>query len=89
MEIFGSQKKLKCEYAAEISVSLADLIANSGNKVGFILFSDNIKDEMLPRKRKEAVDLFENSLSNASLYGGKGDYNNILDNLIKNIIRNS
>lgn len=83
--VFGSQKKLKCEYAAEISVALANLVVSSGNKIGFILFSNKIKEEMRPEKRKDVVNLFGDIVSKASLYGNTVNYDLVLDYLVRDI----
>jgi uncharacterized protein (DUF58 family) len=67
--LFGSTEKLKCEYAAELSAALAHLILGYGDNIGFILFSDKIVTQALPKKGKRQFDIFVGELSNPSNYG--------------------
>jgi uncharacterized protein (DUF58 family) len=68
--LFGSTEKLKCEYAAELSAALAHLILDYGDNIGFILFSDRIVAQALPKKGKRQFDIFVGELSNPLNYGG-------------------
>ena len=43
--VTGSTEKLKCEYVAEIVAALAHLIIISGDKIGFILYNENAKND--------------------------------------------
>ncbi len=80
--VFGSAKKLKCEYAAEICGALANLVVSSGNKFGFIFFNEEIKEVMLPEGGRKQFDIFVDHLSLASNYGGRSNIGNVLDFLI-------
>lgn len=71
--IAGSTDKLKCEYAAEVVVALANLIVASGNKVGFILYSDKVRQVFFPERNQKAFQLLAELLSLSANYGGKSD----------------
>jgi len=77
--VFGSTKKLKCEYAAEIIASLTKLIMDSGNKVGYILFSDRIKEFVKPGRGDRHFNRFMDVLTDASIYGGVSNLRGSLD----------
>ena len=42
--VFGSTKKLKCEYAAEIVGAFSHLIISTGDRAGIVFFADKIKE---------------------------------------------
>jgi uncharacterized protein (DUF58 family) len=71
--IFGSQKKLKCEYSAEMIASLFHVMITSGDKVGYLLLKDKITQPHLPKQGKNHFDLFLHEISNAENYGGASD----------------
>jgi len=77
--LFGSTEKLKCEYAAELSSALGHLILNYGDNIGFILFSDKITAEALPKKGMRQFDAFVSELANPDNYGGPSDIERKLD----------
>ena len=68
--VFGSEQKLKCEYAAELASAFAHLIATSGDRIGFILFSDRVLKYVLPRAGLQQFHFFVSELSNPGIYGG-------------------
>lgn len=80
--VFGSQEKLKCEYAAEMAVALSHLIINSNDKVGFILFSDKIVKTIMPELGLKQFNLFVDFLSSSQMYGGSSKIDEVLDYLI-------
>src|SRR3989344_6225949 len=47
--IFGSGQKLKCEYITELVAAFSKLIMDSSDKVGFFLFSDELKHYIKPK----------------------------------------
>lgn len=71
--VFGSTKKLKCEYAAEMALAFGHLISISRDKLGFVLFSDRIVDVADPRGGMTQFFSFLNSISDASHYGGQSN----------------
>jgi len=52
---FGSQDRLKSELIAEISATLAFSAIRNQDKVGLILFSDNVEHYIPPRKGRQHV----------------------------------
>ena len=42
--VFGSTPKLKCEYATELTAAFSHILVNTNDKIGFILFGDEIKE---------------------------------------------
>ena len=73
--VFGSTKKLKCEYAAEISASLSNLLFEVNDWIGFFMFSDEVKQYVGPKSGKKQFHIFMNNLKEASNYGGKSHLN--------------
>ena len=68
--VLGSHEKLKCEYAAELIGALAHLILNSNDKIGFMFFSDRVKDYVPPKKGLNQLYLLIDILSDPNLYQG-------------------
>lgn len=68
--VFGSQAKLKHEYAAEFTASLAYAMLNAGDSVGAAIFNDDICWKMpLNQGSKQAYTLMH-GLSEPNNYGG-------------------
>ncbi len=80
--LFGSTEKLKCEYAAEVCATLAHLIVNSGDKIGFAFFNDKITEIVPPKPGMRQFSIFVDSLSNPLNYGGVSKINGPLDFLL-------
>lgn len=87
--VFGSTKKLKCEYAAELSAALSHLIINSGDKIGFVLFDDNIKKMVSPKGGLKQFYLFVDNLSNPSNYGGNSNLKSTISYLSNYLSRST
>jgi len=81
--LFGSEEKLKCEYAAEAAAALSHLILNSNDAVGFVFFSEDIIKIVLPKKGMKQFSIFVDELSNPLLYGGNSDVKKALDSLLE------
>ena len=56
--IFGSQEKLKCEYAAEMAAAFSHSLLNVNDKVGFILFNNDLVRVCYPLPGKKQFDIF-------------------------------
>ena len=82
--MFSSSDKLKCEYAAEIVISLSDIIISNNDRAGLLLFNDRVQQYLLPKRGKQTFESFYNILSNPNTYGGGSNLNEALDYLIKN-----
>jgi len=82
--MFGSADKLKCEYAAEIVISLSDLVINNNDRAGLLIFNDRVQQYLLPKRGKQTFEYFYNLLANPDTYGGGSNLNDALDYIIKN-----
>lgn len=87
--VFGSTEKLKCEYVAELSAALAHLILTTGDRIGFVLFNDEIVKMRLPELGVKQFEIFVDYLSNPSTYGRKADLNKVLEVLIESLNRDT
>ncbi len=83
--VFGSTDKLKCEYSSEVVAALTNLILTSRDKVGYVLFGENVKEFVSPQVGKKHFVQFMNVLTNASTYGGGSNLENALDFVLKYI----
>ncbi len=86
--VFGSQEKLKCEYAAELIAAFSHLMIKTGNNVGFILFNDKVFSFSSPSSDKRKYDIFIYELTNPENYKGVYNYSNILND-VNNILGKS
>jgi len=82
--IFGSTEKLKCEYTAEVVLSLAHLILGSNDRLGYILFNDSIKYLAIPRRGMRHFYSFASRLEDPESYGGGSDLKEILEYVASN-----
>jgi len=87
--MLGSVSKLKCEYSAELVVSLTYTILKAGDFVGLALFSDKINKIVFPTSGMKQFQSISDSLSNLSLYGGESNIKKALDFALKNFGQNS
>ncbi|MBR9693035.1 DUF58 domain-containing protein [Candidatus Woesearchaeota archaeon] len=76
--LFTSQKRLKCEYAAELLFNLAAAIADAGDNVGYAIFSDHIIAKQMPGLGREVVYRMVQDLENGKNYGGKSDFKKVM-----------
>jgi uncharacterized protein (DUF58 family) len=83
--LFGSGKKLKAEYAAELVVSLSHLIIGSGDRIGLVMFSDKVVKVLHPSGSKNQFALFTKFLSDPDYYGGGFDLNGALDYILHTV----
>ncbi len=83
--VFGSTEKLKCEYCAELSAALSHLMLGSGDRIGFVLFSDKIVGIRPPQLGTKQFEIFVEYLSNPLNYGGRSNLNDVLDVLAKTL----
>jgi len=71
--VLGSGEKLKNEFVAEISSSLAHLVLVAGDKAGFALYSDRIVSIKKPSAGISQFYSFVKEITNVKNYGGKSD----------------
>jgi uncharacterized protein (DUF58 family) len=83
--VFGSTEKLKCEYSAELTAALAHLILTVGDRVGFVLFNDNVVKMRPPKMGTKPFEILVSILSDPSVYGGKVDLKKVLDGLSESL----
>jgi len=77
--IFGSTQKLKCEYAIETVAAFAHLIVTSGDKIGYVLFGDQVKDYVKPGSGLKQFNRMIADITNTSIYKGMSNLNNVFD----------
>lgn len=83
--LFGSGDKLKAEYAAEIILSLSDLVMSTQDKAGLVMFNDKIVNYIAPKNYKQQFYSMEQMLSDISSYGGGTNYKGVLEFLLQTI----
>ncbi|MBS3073921.1 DUF58 domain-containing protein [Candidatus Pacearchaeota archaeon] len=83
--IFGSSHRLKCEYAAEVAVSLAHLVVTSGDKLGFILPKGRVFELAYPKQGLKRFALFADILKRVETYGGPSRMEEAVDFLLAHL----
>lgn len=83
--LFGSGDKLKAEYAAEFVASMAHLVLGSGDRIGLVMFSNEVVKFLPPARTKNQFALFTKFLSDSSLYGGGFDINKAVNHVLHTI----
>jgi len=68
--VFGSSKKLKCEFVTELVAALSKVIMDINDRVGFIIFSDKIHHFIDPKSGEKHFQFFIDLLSQSETYGG-------------------
>ena len=81
--IFGSTRKLKIRYAAEVLASLSYFIIQSMDRVGLFLFTDKIIKAIPPSGGNEQFYTILKILIDSSIYGGKYDLSHALRFLMR------
>ncbi|MBS3095632.1 DUF58 domain-containing protein [Candidatus Woesearchaeota archaeon] len=76
---FGSGNKLKGEYAAEVALSLAHVILQSGDSVGFCLFADDAKCKYPFVNGPKQFYIFAESITNPRYYNGNFNFKKASD----------
>ena len=80
---FGSQNQLKQEFGAEIASVLGFSAIKNNDKVGLILFSNDIEKYVVPKKGKSHVLRVIRELLYSEPKGNKTSIKNVLDYLLK------
>ena len=80
---FGSQNRLKQEFGAEIASVLGFSAIKNNDKVGLILFSNDIEKYVVPKKGKSHVLRVIRELLYNEPKGNKTSIKNVLDYLLK------
>lgn len=77
--VFSSTPKLKNEYAAELASSLCFAILQTGDSVGFALFSNKAIYKSHPMEDTKQFYCLLNELTNPKNYGGSFDLKNAIE----------
>ncbi len=77
--IFGSEKKLKCEYAAEIAGAFIHLIITARDRCGILLFSDRIKKFIPPARGMQQFHYCAANITDPFIYGGRANLADALE----------
>jgi uncharacterized protein (DUF58 family) len=80
--LFGSDKRLKAEYSADIVLSLSRLIMSSQDKVGLLMFNEKVVRYIPPKNSRNHFYQMQEVLSDISLYGGTTDFHVALEFLL-------
>jgi len=85
--VFGSAEKLKCEYAAEVVGAFSHLVTTTGDRSGYIFFSDEVKFYLKPSRGKKHFSQFVDYITNAQNYGKFSNLNKGLEFALRYINR--
>jgi uncharacterized protein (DUF58 family) len=80
--VFGSEKKLKNEYAVELIASLSYAILEAGDSVGLAMFNDKIVEKVYTSKGKGQFYNMVKALIKPENYSGAYDFVNAADFLL-------
>lgn len=87
--VFGSHKKLKHEYAAELVASMAFAILEKGDAVGVGLFSDQMRGFLRPRNGMIQYRAILRELTNPAYYDGPCDFESAIKTCIHTLTPNT
>jgi uncharacterized protein (DUF58 family) len=71
--VLGSKEKLKCEYATEVAAALSHFIMSTKDKVGYIFFSNEVIDYIVPGRGDNHFRLAVDILTRPQNYVGGSD----------------
>lgn len=80
--LFGSNKKLKAEYATEIILVLSHLILESNDNISLVMFNDKDVKFLKPFKGKKQFYAFSKYLSETEWYGGNFNFKKMIDSVL-------
>lgn len=83
--IYTSGKKLKAEYAAEVIASIASIVVNGGDSLGFAMFTDKIVKHIPFKRGPNQMFMLSKTIIDTKYYGGKFDIVNALKFLIRTV----
>jgi uncharacterized protein (DUF58 family) len=83
--LFGSGKKLKAEYIAEISIALSHLIFYSDDNPGLVMFKEKVSQFIKPSRGRNQLQIFAKFLLDSGSYGGAFDLKNALEYLLRKL----
>lgn len=83
--LFGSGRQLKAEYVGEMVAAMSYVIAESGDNVGLIFFTDKIIQILRPGRGRNQFGLVTKFLSDTKIYGGDFDMRVVIDYILQTI----
>lgn len=83
--LFGSEKKLKYEYAAELVAAMSHFVLQSGDRVGLVMFSDTVVKYVEPGKGTNHFYMMLKGLLTPQYYGGGYSLSCAIDFLMRTI----
>lgn len=83
--LFGSDKKLKAEFAAEFVAALSHLIIGSGDRIGLVMFNDDLVKILRASSNRNQSAIFRSFLSDSKLYGGGFDLDKAIEYCLQTI----
>ncbi|MEM4230685.1 MAG: DUF58 domain-containing protein [Candidatus Pacearchaeota archaeon] len=87
--VIGSEKKLKCEYAAEVVAALSHFIMSTEDKIGMVFFGSNVKDYLPPARGDNHFRLIVDILTNPENYYGWSNLKDALEYLLSYVSSNA
>jgi len=81
--LFGSNDRLKAEYVAELVASIGHLVLHSGDRIGLVMFSDDVVKFVKASGNRNQFPLFTKFLSDSNLYGGGFNIDKAIDMVLK------
>lgn len=85
--VFGSGKKLKCEYAGEVMAAMGKLILESGDRLGLLMFNGKVELFVPPSSKPGHLNYILSLLSNPDNYGGHSNFSSALDYINNNFTK--
>ena len=83
--VFGTQSKLKSEYAATVAGSIAYACIESGDNVGFAMFSDSVKISLPPSGDITQYYIILKNLVDPRFYGGPCNFDAAMSHVLNSI----
>ncbi len=77
--VFGSTKRLKNEYAAELVAVLSYFILNTGDNVCLFMFNGEVVKKIFPANKRDQYYIILKNLIDANLYGGNCDLSGAIE----------
>jgi uncharacterized protein (DUF58 family) len=77
--VFGSTERLKCEFITELVAAFSKIIMDNNDRIGFILYGDEVRHFIGPRLGEKHFQFFIDLLSRADTYGGASNIDKALD----------
>lgn len=80
--IFGSEEKLKCEYAVEVMGNIAYAVLANDDSFGYMLHSDSVKARLKPKIGNKQFFQLSKDLIDVNNYGGVFNFSKAINNIM-------